>query len=195
MPTESDSPLVTVPCACGADLSFGDAVCAKCSAPVPSQLREALEDRLEGAHLGYRDAKKGTRRAATVVLIIALLHLGIGLVLYLVATSSDIAPSIATEGHEQQLLLAANSAIGVALLGCYFGSRTAPATALTAALGIWLAVRIVSFAIAPQSILLSFLSFGGIAVLLGRFAVLLLLIRGVVSARELTATVRALSHS
>ncbi len=71
--------LVSVPCTCGANVGPLDARCRACKAPVSRELREAIEAALESAHDEYREARQAVRSSATVLLVVALLHLGFGL--------------------------------------------------------------------------------------------------------------------
>jgi hypothetical protein len=62
--------------------------------------------------------------------------------------------------------------------------------ALGAALGIWLAPQLLSFALAPSAILLAFLSVLGVVLLMVRIVVLFLLVRGALAARRANRILR-----
>jgi hypothetical protein len=184
-PSEPDSPAVSVPCPCGAAIRLQRATCPSCGAPVSPELREALEVRFEASHAEYREAKEQVRRSSAVLLVLALLHLGFGVLMFLVARSGELVPPTPEEASASLFSLVGDGIVGGALLACYLVARRAPAAGLSAALAVWLGVRLVSFAVAPASLLLSFLSATGIAALLGKVVVVVLLARGLMAARTL----------
>jgi hypothetical protein len=176
---------ISVPCPCGAELLLGHAACPSCRAAIPPELKEALEQRLEGSYAEYREAKREVARASILLLVFGLLHLVVGLPGSLLA-----AGSVQASGGDVllgQLSLVADGAIGVAFLACWHAARRAPVAATTAALAIWTVVRLALFLVAPAELLLSFLSAGGIAILIGKVAVFVLLARAVLAARRLRA--------
>jgi hypothetical protein len=70
---------------------------------------------------------------------------------------------------------------------CWHAAKRAPVAVTTAALAIWTVVRLTLILVAPADLLLSFLSAGGIAILIGKVAVFVLLARAVPAARRLRA--------
>jgi hypothetical protein len=110
--------LVSVPCTCGADVGPLDARCRACKAPVSQELREAIEAALESAHAEYREARQAVRSSATVLLVVALLHLGFGVLSYVVNGGDGFTSLTEEESRHRLGALVEHALIGSALLGC-----------------------------------------------------------------------------
>lgn len=184
---------VSVPCgSCSAPIRFRDRVCPACGARVSPDLRSALEARLEASSADFRELKENVGSASLVLLILALLHLGLGVLVFIVERRADLMP--AEHGTDEALVsLIGNSTIGVAMLACYGGSRRAPVAALTAALVVWIGVNVIAWIGSPQSFLYAFLSLSGVASLFAKLVVLILLLRGLRSAYRVRALERRLA--
>ncbi len=118
------------------------------------------------------------------------LHLGFGLLSYVVNGGDGFTPLTEEESRHRLGALVEQTLIGSALLGCHFAVRRAPVAAFGAALGIWLSLQLLSFALAPSAILLAFLSVLGVALLMARIVVLVLLVRGALAARRASRILR-----
>jgi len=184
---------VNVPCgSCSAPIRFRDRVCPACGARVSPDLRSALEARLEASSADFRELKEHVGSASLVLLIVGLLHLGIGALIFIVERRADMVP--AEHGADEALAsLIGSCTIGVAMLACYGGSRRAPVAAMTAALVIWIGVNVVAWIESPQSFLYAFLSLAGVASLFAKLVVLILLLRGLRSAYRVRSLERRLA--
>lgn len=128
----------------------------------------------------FRELKQKGRSASTIVLMLACLHLGMGLVLYFVRRQSDLVPTDASTAEDVAVLIA-NVAIGFTMLACFAWSKRAPLAALTAALGGWLGVHALAAATSPLTLL------GGLFV---KILVFVLLARGMLAAAQAAALKR-----
>jgi hypothetical protein len=153
-------------------------ICPSCGKVVPLPLREALEARLEASDEDFREARAKVRSAATTLLVLALLHAGAGLLRFLVERSSGFQD--ATEKVRAVASLIAYLAMGAVLFGCYAWCARAPIRATAVGLGTWLTLQVAATIASPLSALPIGLS--GFLVAFVRFAVLLLLVRGLVAA-------------
>ncbi len=158
-----------------------------------AELREAIEASLEAAHSEYREANQRVRRSATVLLMVALLYLSFGLLLYLVSAGDEFTPLTELESRQRIGALVDNTLVGSALLGSYFATRRAPLPAFVAALGVWMA-QVLAFSLAPSTLLLAFLSASGVALLMAKIVVFVLLVLGAVAAHRRNEILRALAR-
>lgn len=166
---------ITVDCpSCAGSLKFGDDTCARCGKPVPDELRTALETRLEAASSEFRELKSSTRNAAIVLPVLGLGHVFVGLLLFWVATSSDLAGG-AEEKAIAMAMLVSNLTIGVLFLGCYKWAGRQPVRALVAAVLVLIGTRALATAASPLSIVTG---------LWVNLAVLIVLAHGLWSARK-----------
>jgi hypothetical protein len=176
---------VSVPCAsCHKPVGFRDPACPACGAILSTELRDALETRLEGSDIDYKESKHRIRRASWTVLFLGGVHIAWAfLVLVQNHLGESVDPTRSSDLTNPNVIV--NLIIGVALGGCYFGSTRAPVTALTAALGIFLFAHGVAAVLFPVSILT------GIFV---KILCLCFLISGVVSALRAAAVLKRLTN-
>ncbi|MGE0867116.1 MAG: hypothetical protein AB7P03_01045 [Kofleriaceae bacterium] len=135
----------------------------------------ALDRRLEAANPDFRAFRTNLATASMTLLVVAAAHLVLGLVLYVFAADSTLAPPTAAELTGARFDLLSNVFVAAAMIGCFVWARSAPIPALTTALVIWIAVQVVS------------LLFGGVVLISLRISVakliaFALLVRGIVSA-------------
>jgi len=168
---------VTVDCpSCSGLLQFGDRACDRCGTTVPSELRDALETRLEAASPEFRDLKSSARGAALLLLVIAVGHAFFGVMLYWIGTASDLAGG-AEEQAVARSLLVTNLANAAMFFGCYKWAQHRPVSGLAASIALLVAIRVVATVVSPLSL---------IAGLWVNLVLLLILGRGLWSARKAT---------
>lgn len=165
---------VTAPCgACSAEVRFGERRCVACGAPVSRAVAQALDRRLEAADPAFRGMTNSVASAASVLLLIALAHIGFALFRYYVAHDPGMAAAV--EGTSTRTAVLADLILAAAMVGCFLWARRAPIVALSVAMVAWLAIQSVAITI------------GGIMVISGwlimiRIGILVALVRGIVAA-------------
>jgi hypothetical protein len=182
---------ISVPCSsCASPIGFPGLVCPSCGKVVPLPLREALEARLEASDEDFREAKAKIRSAATTLLVLALLHAGAGLLRFLVETSMGFQD--AAEKAMAAANLIAYLGMGTVLFACYAWCARSPVRATAVGLGTWLTLQVAATIASPLSALPIGLS--GFLVAFVRFAVLLLLVRGLVAALRAWSVMRRMAE-
>ncbi|MBW2456327.1 MAG: hypothetical protein JRI68_17540 [Deltaproteobacteria bacterium] len=177
---------LSIPCpSCQAPIGVGRRSCPGCGAEVPAEHRAALLERLEAADEDYREACERQRRAAVVVLLVALVHLA-WFALQLALRRSYLVD----DGGVEALPTPQSVAVGLLLLGAFLVSRRAAVTGLAGALAIWVGAQVTLAAMVPAALLASFLSLSGVALLFGKVVVLVMLLRGLLAALAARATER-----
>jgi len=172
---------ISVPCpGCSEPLRFGDRACPSCRRAVPRASRAALDARLEAASGDFRDLKDHIRSASVTLVILALLYVGVGILAYLVESSSEPALPTPQELLEARVSLATNLAVGAGLGACFFWARRRPASALTTALMVWLLAQVPALLVSRAPVLLFMATHPRPAV--ASLLALALLVRGVFSA-------------
>lgn len=180
---------VAIPCAsCSREISFGLRACPACGRSLSSDERDALESRFEATHVDYRDAKIAVFRGLAAALVAGLLTIAFAsLRLYLAADSESGFTSASARSAITDLVA------GLVLTASWFGRTRIPISALGVAVLIWSASLVLPFMASPAETILRIASPGGLALTLGRLAVLLILVRGVTASfqmRRLRASAR-----
>jgi hypothetical protein len=144
-----------------------------------------LEQRLESASTDFRALKSDLGVASTILLVVAAANLSLGVMLYLLGTDANFAPTSA-ELAAARFALIGDVLVSLAMAACFLWAQRAPTAALTTALGLWLAAQGVTVAIAgPMPFAL-----GSLWILTAKVITFALLLRGIVSAAS-AARVRA----
>ncbi|MDC3953911.1 hypothetical protein [Polyangium jinanense] len=177
---------VSVPCPCGADVSFQHTACPACKTPVSRALRDDLEARLERAHTEYGEAKQSMRRSATVLFVGGALYVVLALFVFYLARSVETV-STSIDSWADTLPLLANGGLGLLLITCAAWSRRSPNAAFAVALGIWLLSQILGYVAAPALFFLAFMSASGIAEIFAKGGLLVSLVRGLLAAGRVDA--------
>ncbi len=165
---------VTAPCGgCSADIRFGERRCVACGAPVSRAVTQALDRRLEAADPAFRGLANDVSSAASVLLLVALGHVGFALFRYYVAHDPGMAAAV--EGTGTRTAVVGDLGVSAAMVGCFLWARRAPLVALTVALLVWLSIQSVTISVGGVVIISGWL-------LLVRIGILVLLIRGIVAA-------------
>jgi hypothetical protein len=180
---------ISVPCAsCTAPVGIAHAACSSCGARLPAELRASLLARLEAADEDYRDARERTRSASVLLLVVALLHLAVGVIYFMLQRSASM---VETADSSAAALVASGQTLlaGVVLLGCFSWSRRSPEAGIGAGVVAWLGMLVLPVAISPATFFASFLSASGVGLLFAKLMVLVLLVRGLLAARAARAIV------
>ncbi len=165
---------ISVPCQkCENAVRYGERQCASCGATLSRELRDALEARLEASHLEFRELQEHARSAATILLVVGLLHLLVGAFLFSINYRADLTGSRDVAHGVAHLVV--NGSIGVVMLGAWKAARHAPAAAITLGLAVWVLGHVAG---AVMSLLA--LTSG----LLIKALVFMLLCRGIVAAAQ-----------
>ncbi|MDI1480941.1 hypothetical protein [Polyangium sp. y55x31] len=172
---------VSVPCQCGADISFASAACPGCKSPVSRALRDDLDARLEYAHTEYGEARQRLRRSTMALFVLGAIYVVIALFL-IYALGSEPAASI--DSLVVTLPFLSNGVIGLMFIACAAWSRRSPTAAFSVALGIWLVTQTLMYVTLPALFLMAFLSAGGIAGLFAKVVLLFFLSRALFAARR-----------
>ncbi len=129
---------ISVPCSeCVGAVRYGEKQCASCGGQLSRELRDALEARLEASHTEFREMLEHTRSAATVLLVLGLLHLLVGVFLFSVNYRADLTGSRDVAHGVAHLVV--NCGIGLVMLGAWKLARSAPAVAIGLGLVAWVA--------------------------------------------------------
>ncbi len=162
---------ISVPCPkCDGAVRYGDKQCASCGGQLSRELRDSLEARLEASHTEFRELREHTRSAATVLLVVGLLHLLAGVFLFSINYRADLTGNRDVAHGVAHLVV--NCAIGAVMLGAWKLARHAPAAAITLGLLAWAVGHVIGA-------LLSLLALS--SGLLIKALVLMLLVRGVLA--------------
>jgi hypothetical protein len=179
---------VSVPCpSCSAAIHLGRGVCPSCRLPVPRQLREALEARLEAMSEDFRDLKAHAGRAAIVLLVIAILHVGFGIAWCAVELSAGMVTPSRNDYVEAFAGLFGNLVVGAAMLGCFAWARRARVPALSAGLIFWLGAQVLTVVLGGLIVL-------SVPLTLGKIVVTFVLVRGILSARKIPVLAEQLAR-
>lgn len=178
---------VSVPCpSCSAAIHYGRGACPSCRRPVPRQLREALEARLEAMSEDFRDLKAHAGRAAIVLLVVAILHAGFGIVRCAVELSAGMVTHSRNDYVEAFTGLFGNLVVGAVMLGCFAWARRVPVPALSAGLIFWLGAQVLTVVLGGLVVL-------SIPLMLGKIVATFVLVRGILSARKIPALAEQLA--
>jgi hypothetical protein len=182
---------VTVPCSsCTAPVGFPGRRCPRCGAGLSSDLRAALEARLEAADEDFRDARANVRTASSILLQLALITMAIGVGEYvLMATSGFDAPAERAEWAAELVL---QLALGAVFLGCFAWVKDSPVLAIATGLVVWLGVQIAVTVALPLTAMP--MGLAGFLVAFYRLVVFVLLVRGLVAAVRGRALLRKVTR-
>jgi hypothetical protein len=155
----------------------------------PYRVRDALEARLESADEDFRDARANVRRAASILLLIALFTAFLAVGRYVLDVSSELdGPAERTNALAELLVELALSGF---LLGCFACVKRWPVSAVSAGLAAWLAAQVAMTIANPLTAIPLGLS-GFLGAFL-RLVVLLLLVRGFIGAIRGQALIRRMT--
>jgi hypothetical protein len=172
---------VSVPCGgCGKEIRFGQRTCPSCGAPVSSDLRRALEERLEGSSGDFRSMRNRVREVAILLLVLGLLTLVLGGFVFFMSPETMDPLTIGAE----RIAFALNCIVGCSMVVASRFVEAHPQKTIVIVLVGWVLVQIVVALLFPLSL------FGG---LLGKLATVLILGRGFASARAAMAFRRDLA--
>ena len=178
---------VSVPCQCGADISFGHTACPSCKAPVTRALRDDLEARLEHTHTEYAEAKQKMSRSATALFVLGAIYVVLALMLYHFFWGAPVGTSLDADAMVAGLPLLSNGFLGLLFIACAASARRWPNAAFTVALAIWFVTQILVYVAQPAPFFTAFLSANGIGGHFAKVVVLVLLVRALLAARRVDA--------
>jgi hypothetical protein len=164
-------------------------MCPSCKAIVPHTVRDALEARLESADEEFRDARSNVRRAASILLVIALFTAFLAVGRYALDVSSELDGAAERASALAELLV--ELALSGVLLGCFALVKRWPVPAMSAGLVAWLVAQIAATIENP----LTAIPFGASGLLrsFSRLVVLVLLVRGLTGAIRGQALIRRMT--
>lgn len=168
---------VAIPCtACAQNVPFGSRACPTCGHPLSSDERAALEARFEAMNADYREAKMLAFRGLAAALVAGLMTVTIAGIRVMLTSDANVAISPMSW---------ISVAAGLALVAVWFVRHRVPTLALAVALAIWSGTLALPLLLAPAAVLLGLASAGGVALTLARFAVFLLLVRGLAASIQI----------
>ena len=164
-----------MPCGgCGEGIRFAQSTCPNCGAAVSSDLRRALEERLEGSNSDFRAMRRRVWEAGILLLVLGLLTIVLGGFVFFISPNTNDPLMVAAE----RFAFALNCVVGCSMVvASRFVEKHPQKTILIVLVG-WVLVQIVLAVLYPLSL------FAG---LLGKIATILILLRGFVSARAAMA--------
>jgi len=158
---------VSIPCEkCRQPVRFGPAKCPACGNVPSRDARLALRERLVASSADFRELQDQISSARTVLLILAAVYAGYGLLGFLaqardlVSTAEDTALAIAG--------LVENILIGIVFMGAWRAARSAPLPAIAAATLLWLALQVLGAVAVSMSIFAGLWIKAVAVILLGR---------------------------
>ena len=173
---------VSISCdACSGNIGVGAHVCPTCGQALSTGDLLALEARFEATNTDYRQAKEVAWRSLTIALVAGLLTLAVAAVRLVGAFTME--PVI--EGGSVSVVALLDLLVGFVLVGCSFARKHRTVLALTVAAAVWLGALALPFLVAPAQAILRFASPSGVALALGRMAVLIALFQGVQAAKTM----------
>lgn len=142
---------ISIPCeTCQKPIRFGPAKCPGCGAVPSRDARAALHERLVASSADFRELQDQISSARSVLLILAVVYVGYGILGFLVQARDLV--TTPEETAAATAMLVQNVLLGATFLGGWRAARSVPLAAIVTATLLWLALQVLGAVAVSMSV-------------------------------------------